>query len=120
MASGDGYRTFWKRQAERRDVHPASEYRGRSCTRKPCAGSGARMFIAERGSGVQEQLFRRLLLLRTAIARCLGVAGRTRGRWVGWNQDRRSLRELTQLQGRLLFSRDTVFMVLSDGWETGD
>jgi uncharacterized protein with von Willebrand factor type A (vWA) domain len=27
---------------------------------------------------------------------------------------------MTQLRGRRLFSRDTVFMVLSDGWETGD
>jgi len=27
---------------------------------------------------------------------------------------------LNQRHGRRLFSRDTVFMVLSDGWDTGD
>ena len=42
-------------------VHPASEYGGRSST------DGRRMHIAERGSGVQEQLFRRLLLLRAGM-----------------------------------------------------
>lgn len=48
VASGDGDRTLWKRQAERGDVHPAGEYDGRAR-----AGS-AGMYIAERGSGVQE------------------------------------------------------------------
>jgi uncharacterized protein with von Willebrand factor type A (vWA) domain len=30
------------------------------------------------------------------------------------------LHQLTQLHGRRLFSRDTVFMIVSDGWDTGD
>ena len=31
-----------------------------------------------------------------------------------------SLRDLNRHHGRRLFSRDTVFMILSDGWETGN
>jgi len=40
--------------------------------------------------------------------------------WSGGTKIGESLHELTKLQGRRLFSRDTVFMVLSDGWDTGD
>lgn len=47
------------------------------------------------------------------------LAGHAAG-WSGGTRIGESLHELTQLQGRRLFSRDTVFMVLSDGWETGD
>lgn len=47
------------------------------------------------------------------------LAGHAAG-WSGGTKIGESLRQLTQLQGRRLFSRDTVFMVLSDGWETGD
>ncbi|HSK45088.1 MAG TPA: VWA domain-containing protein [Candidatus Binatia bacterium] len=47
------------------------------------------------------------------------LAGQAAG-WSGGTKIGESLRQLTQLQGRRLFSRDTVFMVLSDGWETGD
>lgn len=44
-------------------------------------------------------------------------------RAVGWSSGTKigeSLRELNLQHGRRLFSRDTVFMILSDGWETGD
>ncbi|HET8888474.1 MAG TPA: VWA domain-containing protein [Candidatus Angelobacter sp.] len=47
------------------------------------------------------------------------LAGHAAG-WSGGTKIGESLRELTKLQGRQVFSRDTVFMVLSDGWETGD
>ena len=47
------------------------------------------------------------------------LAGHAAG-WSGGTKIGDSLHELNQLQGRRLFSRDTVFMVLSDGWETGD
>jgi len=47
------------------------------------------------------------------------LAGHAAG-WSGGTKIGESLRHLTQLQGKRLFSRDTVFMVLSDGWETGD
>jgi uncharacterized protein with von Willebrand factor type A (vWA) domain len=47
------------------------------------------------------------------------LAGHAAG-WSGGTKIGESLHQLTQLQGRRLFSRDTVFMVMSDGWETGD
>lgn len=47
------------------------------------------------------------------------LAGQAAG-WSGGTKIGESLHQLTQLQGRRLFGRDTVFMVLSDGWETGD
>ncbi len=47
------------------------------------------------------------------------LAGHAAG-WSGGTKIGQSLHQLTQLRGRRLFSRDTVFMVLSDGWETGD
>lgn len=47
------------------------------------------------------------------------LAGHAAG-WSGGTKIGESLHQLTQLPGRRLFSRDTVFMVLSDGWETGD
>jgi uncharacterized protein len=47
------------------------------------------------------------------------LAGHAAG-WSGGTKIGESLQQLTKLQGRRLFSRDTVFMVLSDGWETGD
>lgn len=40
--------------------------------------------------------------------------------WSGGTKIGDSLRELNLLHGRRLFTRDTVFMVLSDGWDTGD
>jgi hypothetical protein len=40
--------------------------------------------------------------------------------WSGGTKIGESLAELRQRHGRRLFSRDTVFIVLSDGWETGD
>ena len=39
--------------------------------------------------------------------------------WSGGTKIGDSLRMLNMLHGRRLFSRDTVFMVLSDGWDTG-
>jgi uncharacterized protein len=39
--------------------------------------------------------------------------------WSGGTKIGDSLRMLNRLHGRRLFSRDTVFMVLSDGWDTG-
>jgi hypothetical protein len=47
------------------------------------------------------------------------LAGHAAG-WSGGTKIGESLQKLTRLHGRRLFSRDTVFMVLSDGWETGD
>lgn len=47
------------------------------------------------------------------------LAGQAAG-WSGGTKIGQSLQKLTRLQGRRLFSRDTVFMVLSDGWDTGD
>ena len=47
------------------------------------------------------------------------LAGHAAG-WSGGTKIGESLHQLSQLRGRRLFSRDTVFMVLSDGWETGD
>jgi len=47
------------------------------------------------------------------------LAGHAAG-WLGGTKIGESLQQLIKLQGRRLFSRDTVFMVLSDGWETGD
>jgi len=40
--------------------------------------------------------------------------------WSGGTKIGDSLRDLNIHHGRRLFSRDTVFMVLSDGWDTGD
>jgi uncharacterized protein len=40
--------------------------------------------------------------------------------WSGGTKIGDSLRDLNRVHGRRLFSRDTVFMVLSDGWDTGD
>jgi uncharacterized protein with von Willebrand factor type A (vWA) domain len=40
--------------------------------------------------------------------------------WSGGTKIGESLAELSRRHGRRLFSRDTVFIVLSDGWETGD
>ena len=40
--------------------------------------------------------------------------------WSGGTKIGDSLGVLNRLHGRRLFSRDTVFMVLSDGWDTGD
>jgi len=47
------------------------------------------------------------------------LAGQAAG-WSGGTKIGESLQKLTMLHGRRLFSRDTVFMVLSDGWDTGD
>jgi uncharacterized protein with von Willebrand factor type A (vWA) domain len=47
------------------------------------------------------------------------LAGQAAG-WSGGTKIGDSLHQLTQLHGRRLFSRDTVFMILSDGWDTGD
>ncbi|MGZ4855968.1 MAG: vWA domain-containing protein [Candidatus Angelobacter sp.] len=47
------------------------------------------------------------------------LAGQAAG-WSGGTKIGESLQKLTRLHGRRLFSRDTVFMVLSDGWDTGD
>lgn len=40
--------------------------------------------------------------------------------WSGGTKIGDSLRDLNLHHGRRLFSRDTVFMVLSDGWDTGE
>ena len=47
------------------------------------------------------------------------LAGHAAG-WSGGTKIGESLHQLAQLRERRLFSRDTVFIVLSDGWETGD
>ena len=40
--------------------------------------------------------------------------------WSGGTKIGESLREFNQQHGRRLLSRDTVFIILSDGWETGE
>src|SRR5215813_7081495 len=40
--------------------------------------------------------------------------------WSGGTKIGESLRELHLAQGRRLLSRDTIFIVLSDGWDTGE
>jgi len=40
--------------------------------------------------------------------------------WSGGTKIGESLRQFNELYGRKLLSRDTVFMILSDGWDTGD
>ena len=40
--------------------------------------------------------------------------------WSGGTKIGESLRQLNRLHGGKLFSRDTVLILLSDGWETGD
>ena len=47
------------------------------------------------------------------------LAGQAAG-WSGGTKIGDSLDTLIKQQGRGLFSRDTVFMILSDGWDTGD
>jgi uncharacterized protein with von Willebrand factor type A (vWA) domain len=40
--------------------------------------------------------------------------------WSGGTRIGESLRQFNQLHGRRLLSRDTIFLVLSDGWDTGE
>jgi len=40
--------------------------------------------------------------------------------WSGGTKIGESLRELHLAHGRRLLSRDTIFIVLSDGWDTGE
>ncbi len=40
--------------------------------------------------------------------------------WSGGTKIGDSLRQFNQHHGRKLLSRDTVFMILSDGWDTGE
>lgn len=47
------------------------------------------------------------------------LAGHAAG-WSGGTKIGESLGSLARVHGRRIFSRDTVFMVLSDGWDTGD
>lgn len=47
------------------------------------------------------------------------LAGHAAG-WSGGTKIGDSLGSLARAHGRRVFSRDTVFMVLSDGWDTGD
>ena len=47
------------------------------------------------------------------------LSQRTTG-WSGGTKIGESLRQFNQLYGRKLLSPDTVFMVLSDGWDTGE
>jgi uncharacterized protein with von Willebrand factor type A (vWA) domain len=40
--------------------------------------------------------------------------------WSGGTRIGESLRQFNQLYGRKLLSRDTIFLILSDGWDTGE
>ena len=40
--------------------------------------------------------------------------------WSGGTKIGESLRQFNQLHGRKLLSRDTIFIILSDGWDTGE
>ncbi|HEY2390540.1 MAG TPA: VWA domain-containing protein [Candidatus Angelobacter sp.] len=60
-------------------------------------------------------------LLRTRQLRDAleSLAGHAAG-WSGGTKIGDSLHDLNLRHGKRLFSRDTVFMILSDGWDTGD
>ena len=59
--------------------------------------------------------------LRTArFSDALKQLGRVSAGWSGGTKIGGSLREFNRRQGRRLLSRDTVFIILSDGWDTGE
>jgi uncharacterized protein len=60
-------------------------------------------------------------LLRTRnLAEALRRLSQRAAGWSGGTKIGESLRQFNQLYGRKLLSHDTVFMILSDGWETGE
>jgi uncharacterized protein with von Willebrand factor type A (vWA) domain len=60
-------------------------------------------------------------LLRTrSLPEALRRLSRRAAGWSGGTRIGESLRQFSQLHGNRLLSRDTVFILLSDGWETGD
>jgi len=60
-------------------------------------------------------------LLRTRhLPEALRKLSQRRAGWSGGTKIGGSLRQLNQLHGRKLLSRETVFVILSDGWDTGE
>ncbi len=60
-------------------------------------------------------------LLRTRhLAEALGRLSQRAMGWSGGTKIGDSLRQFNQLHGRKLLSRDTIFIILSDGWDTGE
>ncbi len=60
-------------------------------------------------------------LLRTRhLSEALRRLSQRAAGWSGGTKIGESLRQFNQLYGRKLLSRDTVFMILSDGWDTGE
>ncbi len=54
------------------------------------------------------------------LADALGELSRAADGWSGGTKIGHSLREFSLLHGRRLLSRDTFFVILSDGWDTGE
>ena len=59
-------------------------------------------------------------LRASSLRQSLAVLSREAIGWSGGTKIGESLRELHLVHGRRLFSRDTLFIVLSDGWDTGE
>lgn len=60
-------------------------------------------------------------VLRTAsLSDALQGLSQTAADWAGGTKIGGSLAEFNRRQGRKVLSRDTVFMILSDGWDTGE
>ena len=60
-------------------------------------------------------------LLRTSsLPEALRRLSQRAAGWSGGTKIGESLRQFNQLYGRKLLTRDTVFIILSDGWETGE
>ena len=60
-------------------------------------------------------------LLRTRdLRQTLRALSHESAGWSGGTQIGESLHEFNQLHGRKLLTRDTIFIILSDGWDTGE
>ncbi len=59
-------------------------------------------------------------LRRQDLADALHALSQEAAGWSGGTRIGESLREWNQVHGKKLFSRDTLFIILSDGWDTGD
>jgi uncharacterized protein with von Willebrand factor type A (vWA) domain len=55
-----------------------------------------------------------------SLSEALAALSREDAGWAGGTKIGESLREFLRLHGRKLLSRDTLLMILSDGWDTGE
>ncbi len=60
------------------------------------------------------------VLRKTSLPDALQALAQTSADWSGGTKIGESLAEFNRGRGRKLLSRDTVFMILSDGWDTGE